>query len=550
VSLSLADRFEAKVGRFGEHHLWTGSKKSDGSGKLKVGGRSVTARRVAWELVHGPLAEGVEVKACSDEPACVRIEHLSLRGAPDPAVDRKRRSPRGGGSKTEIRPGVWKLTITAGRYSDGRVRRLHRTVLADSEIEATWELAAFVAEVRRDRLPHHRQDRDVTVDEAIEQFLIEHLLGEKGREPRTVDDYRRLHLKWFATEIGRRRVRDVDEAAIDRIFGRMRRAGLSRSRMNHARSLYAPFFRWAKRRRLIARSPMADFELPTSTHVSREHTPPEVEQLCLLLETAVEVVSDVAPLLTLGAVTGMRRGELVTVRRSRLHADEGRLTVDAATDGKRVKPTKTRKERKVAVDAETMDMLLRHCAQMDERAELCGLEVAPDAFVFSLELDCSAPMPPDYVTKRVALLKEHLGIANKRAETIALEDEALRLYRQPPRQRRAGQSGRSPVGGMSYEAIGSQLGRSERWATLAIACAERREAVQAQSDRTHTMFDGSILALRKFTSSELLDAGFNISMVAQRQGHGPQVLAKHYAKARRSADRKAAEHLGRVVHGR
>jgi integrase len=56
----------------------------------------------------------------------------------------------------------------------------------------------------------------------------------------------------------------------------------------------------------------------------------------------------------------MRRGELVTVRRSRLHPDGGQLTVDAATDGKRVKPTKTRKERKVAVDPETMDMVLRH----------------------------------------------------------------------------------------------------------------------------------------------------------------------------------------------
>ena len=44
--------------------------------------------------------------------------------------------------------------------------------------------------------------------------------------------------------------------------------------------------------RLIVRSPMADFELPTSVHVSREHTPPEVEQLGLLLETAVEVVAD------------------------------------------------------------------------------------------------------------------------------------------------------------------------------------------------------------------------------------------------------------------
>jgi hypothetical protein len=61
-------------------------------------------------------------------------------------------------------------------------------------------------------------------------------------------------------------------------------------------------------------------------------------------------------------------------------------------------------------------------------------------------------------------------------------------------------------------------------------------------------FDASVVALRKFTSSELLDAGFNISMVAARQGHGPQVLVKHYAKSRRSADRRAAEHLGAIVY--
>ena len=79
-----------------------------------------------------------------------------------------------------------------------------------------------------------------------------------------------------------------------------------------------------------------------------------------------------------------------------------------------------------------------------------------------------------------------------------------------------------------------------------IASAERREAAERQGLSLN--FDGSILALRRFTSSELLDAGFNISMVAQRQGHGPQVLAKHYARSRRSADRRAAEHLGRLVH--
>jgi integrase len=524
-----ATPFDERVDRSGEHHLW-GARKQNGMGQIRVGGRLFTAAHVAWKRAHGPVPDGMRVKGC-EVAACVRPEHLSLETLPR-STSRRRRAPRGSGSKRQIRPGVWKLSVSAGRYEDGSIRRLHRTIHTTSEATATRELQAFVADVRGSAPAKTRKDRDTCVDDAIEQFLTEHLLGEKGREQRTINDYRRLHLKWFAPEIGRRRVGDVDEATIDRIFGRMRRAGLSRSRMNHARSLYAPFFRWAKRRHLITRSPMADFQLPTSTYVAREHTPPEVEQLSLLLEAAVDVVPDIAALLTLGAVTGMRRGELVTVRRSRVRAEQGVLVVDAASDGKRVKPTKTRTERTVAIDSATVQMLQRHCALMDERAYLCGLEIGPDAFIFSLALDCSTPMPPDHVTKRVALLKEHLGIANKRPETIALEDDALRLARAHT----------------SYAAIGRQLGRSDRWAKMAVTSAERREAADMRGTNTHATFDGSILALRKFTSSELLDAGFNVSMVAQRQGHGPQVLIKHYAKSRVTADRKAAEHLGRVVH--
>ena len=102
---------------------------------------------------------------------------------------------------------------------------------------------------------------------------------------------------------------------------------------------------------------------------------------------------------------------------------------------------------------------------------------------------------------------------------------------------------------MSFREIGAALDRSERWASLAVATAERREEASAAGP-TQLHFDGSILGLRKFTSSELLDAGFNISVVAERQGHGPQVLTRHYSKSRASSDRRDAEHLGRLVHNR
>ncbi len=438
--------------------------------------------------------------------------------------------------------------MTAGRFADGTVRRIHKTVHAATAAEASQALAAFVAEVHESPPVESKADRDMTMDDAIDRFLTEHLIAEKGRDPGTVQNYRGVHERWFSAEIGHRRVSDVDEAAIDRVFGRMRRAGLSASRMHDARNLYQPFFRWAKRRRLIRRSPMADFQLPTSTHVAREHAPPEVDQLCRYLEAAVELVPDVAPILTLGAVTGMRRGELVGIRRSRLFPARGRITVDTASDGRRVKTTKTRIVRDVAVEGQTMAMLLRHCEQMDERAAAAGVELGSDAFVFSLEPDCSIPMAADYLTRRVGVLKEHLGIARKRPDTIAREDAALELFRQAPAHRPKGKTGPNLKGGISYEEIGRRLGRSTKWAADAVASAQRREAAKERG--VADVFDGSIVALRKFTSSELLDAGFNLSMVAQRQGHGPQVLVKHYARSRPSADRKAADHLGQVVHRR
>lgn len=242
----------------------------------------------------------------------------------------------------------------------------------------------------------------------------------------------------------------------------------------------------------------------------------------------------------------MRRGELVGLLWSAVRWEKEQLVVDVAVGEGGLKGTKTRRSRSVDIDEETVGLLHRHRVEMDERAALAGETLAPDGYVFSLALDCSTPMPPDYVTRRVALLKERLGVANKQPQTIALEDAALALFR-GERQSRSGMTGPAPQGALSYREIGRRLGRSQRWAVSAVESAIRREAAGSSSIEH---FDASILALRKFTSSELLDAGFNISLVADRQGHGPGVLMKHYARGRGRAKKEAAAHLGRVVHGR
>jgi integrase len=546
--MDLAQRIRRRIVMSGEHELWQGSTDNHGTGQIRIDGRLTTVRKVLWEMSKGAVPDGIRVKACPFDPACVTVAHLSLENRRGPAPPTKARARKGTGSMRKLRPGHWELRVTVGRWSDGQPRTLYRTVEASGESDATAQLAAFVNEMLSTQQPSDRSVRDLTVDDAIDLFLTEYLADEKGREQKTISDYRALHQKWFAPVIGAQRVNRIDTATLDRVFGAMRKAGLSASRLNQAKSLYRPFFRWAKRRGMTTRDPMLDFELPTSTYLSAERTPPEIEQLTLLLTKAIEVVPDIAPLLTLGAVTGMRRGELVGIRRSRVLWTELRITVDTAvTASRRVKGPKTRRQRSFHVDADTMAMLKNVCEAMDERAVLAGVDIAQDPYVFSLDPDCSRPIPPDYFTKQVAVLKGHLGIEDKRPETVKLEEEALRLRRQPQSARPVGKTGPAPHGGLSFREIGEQLGRSERWAAMAVQAAERRENAKA-SGLGAVHFDGSIVALRKFTSSELLDAGFNISMVAQRQGHGTQVLARHYSKARASSDRKAAEHLGRVVH--
>ena len=86
----------------------------------------------------------------------------------------------------------------AGVHADGTNHRLYRTVYADTEEEARAELAQFVTEVRGSDGTTRADVRRVTFDAAVRRFLYEHLLDQRGREPKTVDDYWKLHLRWFS----------------------------------------------------------------------------------------------------------------------------------------------------------------------------------------------------------------------------------------------------------------------------------------------------------------------------------------------------------------
>lgn len=71
---------------------WRGAKDKDGYGQTRIGMLRVKAHRKAWELLNGPVPDGLYVlHRCNNTP-CVRPDHLYLGTALDNGIDRRGRN--------------------------------------------------------------------------------------------------------------------------------------------------------------------------------------------------------------------------------------------------------------------------------------------------------------------------------------------------------------------------------------------------------------------------------------------------------------------------
>lgn len=68
--------FWRRVVRDGDCWIWTGHKNRCGYGRLTVDGRRIAAHRLAYELLVGPVPDGLELDHLCRNRACVRPSHL------------------------------------------------------------------------------------------------------------------------------------------------------------------------------------------------------------------------------------------------------------------------------------------------------------------------------------------------------------------------------------------------------------------------------------------------------------------------------------------
>ncbi len=112
--------------------------------------------------------------------------------------------------------------------------------------------------------------------------------------------------------------------------------------------------------------------------------------------------------------TGARRGEICALRWRHIDLEHAIVTIEASVVqlGSKwsEKRTKTHQMRRVTLSDEDLDVIREHRVRCQGEAAALGVELSPEAYVFTSALDPSVPYMPDTATQRFTRLARRLDI--------------------------------------------------------------------------------------------------------------------------------------------
>jgi len=91
LPLSLKGRLEQYIIKTDGCWKWTGPKSGKGYGKLAFKGKDYYAHRAMWEVIEGPIPEGMEICHWCDNPECCRPNHIFMATHKENMQDREKK---------------------------------------------------------------------------------------------------------------------------------------------------------------------------------------------------------------------------------------------------------------------------------------------------------------------------------------------------------------------------------------------------------------------------------------------------------------------------
>jgi integrase len=308
----------------------------------------------------------------------------------------------------ERTPGVWQVTVSTGRDPltghYGQIsRHVHGSRRTANQLAA--ELATEVAQ-------NLAGSTKGSVGHLLDAFM-DHARA-RGLAPKTLLGYELL-AKQAKADFGTIEIRKLTAARLDRYYRKLIERGLSATTVAHHHAFLRSALRQAVRWGWIVRSPTDSASPPRAA--TSEPSAPSVEDVRKLLTAAESYNPDLASMLWVAATTGMRRGELCALRWPDIDPVDATLTVRQSISdlpGRvEVRPTKTRRIRRIAIDPATMMVLERQRERADALAREVGAELGGATYVWSQDLDHSSPWRPDRVTHSFERIRDQAGLPTR-----------------------------------------------------------------------------------------------------------------------------------------
>lgn len=253
-----------------------------------------------------------------------------------------------------------------------------------------------------------------TVDELFADWIVE--LERKGRAPNTIRSYQNLYHRNIQPTLGSKKLRSITTKMLSDLYGAHQDRGMKPSTVRKIHATVSSMMTQACRWGWLGANPAQWAEPPPlSMAAPTVPTPEELDQL--IGAAAHSRRPEYARLLFLAATTGMRRGELLALRRTDLDEVRKLLTVNRSltdlsrrpvTEG----PTKNRRARRVALDDRSLQVIADQVAMMYRRTDGLAVELTADAFLFSDALDGAQPLRPMVVTRYFTRLRDRLDLGH------------------------------------------------------------------------------------------------------------------------------------------